>query len=86
MKQLFALAVCLMFVSDLFADDWRMRKYDFDKDGMLNKSEAKEFIDRCFKFEDGKEMTDQLFMIIFELIDVENTGKLEKTNVLAFCT
>lgn len=36
MKQLFALAVCLMFVSDLFADDWRMRKYDFNKDGLIS--------------------------------------------------
>ena len=35
MKKLFTLAVLSMFVTDAFADDWRMRKFDADNDGCV---------------------------------------------------
>lgn len=45
MKKLFALTVCMFFVSDAFADDWRMKKYDLDADGLVSFSELK--MSRC---------------------------------------
>jgi len=45
MKKLFALTVCMFFVSDAFADDWRMKKYDLDADGLVSFSELK--LSRC---------------------------------------
>ena len=39
MKKFFAIAVCFAFVANAFADDWRMRKFDLDKDQLITKSE-----------------------------------------------
>jgi hypothetical protein len=39
MKKLFALIVTLGFVSNAFADDWRMRKFDLDADKLITKDE-----------------------------------------------
>ena len=41
MKKLFALIVTLGFVSNAFADDWRMRKFDLDQDGFVIPAELK---------------------------------------------
>ena len=41
-KQIFALVVTLGFVSNAFADDWRMRKYDLDGDGYVVADELKD--------------------------------------------
>ena len=41
MKKLFALVTLSFFVSDAFADDWRMRKFDADSDGFVVVSELK---------------------------------------------
>ena len=38
-KQLFAILTLSFFVSDAFADDWRMRKYDMNMDGFVEKEE-----------------------------------------------
>ena len=35
MKKLFTVAIFGMFVTDAFADDWRMRKFDADNDGFV---------------------------------------------------
>lgn len=35
MKKLFALIVSLGFVSEAFADDWRMRRVDLNSDGRV---------------------------------------------------
>ena len=39
MKKLFALVVTLGFCTNAFADDWRMRKYDMNMDGFVEKEE-----------------------------------------------
>ena len=39
MKKLFALIVTLGFVSNAFADDWRMRKFDLNDDMKIERSE-----------------------------------------------
>ena len=39
MKKLFALIVTLGFVSESFADDWRMRKFDLNEDEMIERHE-----------------------------------------------
>ena len=39
MKHLFTITLLLFFVTDAFADDWRMRKFDLDKDQLITKSE-----------------------------------------------
>ena len=41
MKKLFALVTLSFFVSDAFADDWRMRKFDANSDGFVVISELK---------------------------------------------
>ena len=39
MKQLLAVAVFSLFVSDAFADDWRMRKFDLNGDLQITAGE-----------------------------------------------
>ena len=39
MKKIFAIAVCCMFVGNVFADDWRMKKYDINSDGSVTHQE-----------------------------------------------
>lgn len=39
MKNLFAIVTLTFFVSDAFADDWRMRKFDMNMDGFVEKEE-----------------------------------------------
>lgn len=41
MKQIFAVIVTLGFISNAFADDWRMRKFDADQDGFVIVAELK---------------------------------------------
>tara|TARA_B100000900_G_scaffold359979_1_gene331757 strand:+ start:5330 stop:5581 length:252 start_codon:yes stop_codon:yes gene_type:complete len=41
MKKLFTVAIFGMFVTDAFADDWRMRKFDADDDGFVIAEELK---------------------------------------------
>ena len=41
MKQIFAVIVTLGFISNAFADDWRMRKFDANQDGFVVVSELK---------------------------------------------
>lgn len=41
MKKIFAIMTLSFFVSDAFADDWRMRKYDADQDGFVTATELK---------------------------------------------
>ena len=41
MKQLFTFALLGLFVTDAFADDWRMRKFDANSDGFVVVSELK---------------------------------------------
>tara|TARA_B100000073_G_scaffold153271_1_gene126545 strand:+ start:332 stop:583 length:252 start_codon:yes stop_codon:yes gene_type:complete len=41
MKKLFAVMTLSFFVSDAFADDWRMRKFDANEDGFVVVSELK---------------------------------------------
>ena len=35
MKKILPIALLGLFVSDAFADDWRMRKFDLDQDGFV---------------------------------------------------
>lgn len=42
MKQLFSILVLSLFVSNAFADDWRMRKFDINSDGFVTMAELKE--------------------------------------------
>lgn len=60
-------------------------KCDADKDGRLDRIEARELFSQVFKFKNGAEMTDELFEIIFGTIDADNSDKLEKTEVMAYC-
>lgn len=39
MKKLFALIITFGFVSNAFADDWRMRKFDLNADEFITKDE-----------------------------------------------
>jgi len=39
MKKLFAIMTLSFFVSDAFADDWRMRKFDMNGDGFITVEE-----------------------------------------------
>ena len=39
MKQLLAVAVFSLFVSDAFADDWRMKKFDLNGDLQITSGE-----------------------------------------------
>tara|TARA_B100000927_G_C16442960_1_gene460560 strand:+ start:120 stop:371 length:252 start_codon:yes stop_codon:yes gene_type:complete len=41
MKKLFAMITLSFFVTDAFADDWRMRKFDANQDGFVVASELK---------------------------------------------
>ena len=50
MKKLFAIAVCCMFVGNVFADDWRMKKYDINSDGLVT---HKELLDKGCKLRAG---------------------------------
>ncbi len=42
MKNLFAIVIALGFVSNAFADDWRMRRLDLDMDGYVSKAELRD--------------------------------------------
>ena len=35
MKKVFAISILALFVTDAFADDWRMRKFDTNGDGFV---------------------------------------------------
>ena len=39
MKKLLSMSVFLLFMSDAFADDWRMRKFDFNEDNVISEAE-----------------------------------------------
>ena len=39
MKQLLSVVMLSLFVSDAFADDWRMRKFDLNADEFITKDE-----------------------------------------------
>ena len=39
MKQIFAVIVTLGFISNAFADDWRMRKFDLNDDMKIERAE-----------------------------------------------
>tara|TARA_R100001460_G_scaffold4800_4_gene13538 strand:- start:16755 stop:17045 length:291 start_codon:yes stop_codon:yes gene_type:complete len=39
MKKYFSILVLFGFISNAFADDWRMRKFDLDQDGFIKRSE-----------------------------------------------
>ena len=39
MKKFFAIAICFAFVGNAFADDWRMRKFDINEDGKIERPE-----------------------------------------------
>jgi hypothetical protein len=39
MKRIFALLTLCLFATDSFAKDWRMRKFDLDQDGLIQKAE-----------------------------------------------
>tara|TARA_B100001113_G_C20694900_1_gene442444 strand:- start:22 stop:273 length:252 start_codon:yes stop_codon:yes gene_type:complete len=39
MRNLFTIVTLTFFVSDAFADDWRMRKFDMNMDGFVEKEE-----------------------------------------------
>ena len=41
MKKILPIALLGLFVSDAFADDWRMRKFDADRDGFVIVAELK---------------------------------------------
>ena len=41
MKKILPIAILGLFVSDAFADDWRMRKFDADQDGFVIVAELK---------------------------------------------
>ena len=42
MKRILPVALLGLFVSDAFADDWRMRKFDMNQDGFVVPAELKE--------------------------------------------
>ena len=42
MKKLFLGVVLSLFVTDSFAGDWRMRKFDMNSDGFITVAELKE--------------------------------------------
>ena len=65
MKKLFALVTLSLFVSDAFADDWRMRKFDANSDGFVVVSELK-----------AKGCT--VKKGLFEHADKNNDGKLSR--------
>lgn len=39
MKKLISVSVLSLFISDAFADDWRMRKFDFNADNVISEAE-----------------------------------------------
>ena len=39
MKKILSVIVFSMFVSDAFADDWRMRKFDLNNDNVISEAE-----------------------------------------------
>lgn len=39
MKKLLSVSVLSLFISDAFADDWRMRKFDFNADNVISEAE-----------------------------------------------
>jgi hypothetical protein len=41
MKKFMSILVLGLFVTDAYADDWRMRKFDTNKDGFVVKAELK---------------------------------------------
>lgn len=65
MKRILPLALLGLFVSDAFADDWRMRKFDINQDGFVVVSELK--ANGC-KVKPG----------LFNVADKNDDGKLSK--------
>tara|TARA_B100000902_G_scaffold390509_1_gene439540 strand:+ start:1391 stop:1672 length:282 start_codon:yes stop_codon:yes gene_type:complete len=39
MKKILSVIIFSMFVSDAFADDWRMRKFDLNNDNVISEAE-----------------------------------------------
>ena len=65
MKKLLSIAVLSLFVTDAFADDWRMRKFDVNQDGFVVVNELKS---------QGCEVR----VGLFNAADKNNDGKLSK--------
>ena len=63
MKKLFLGVVLSLFVTDSFAGDWRMRKFDMNSDGFITVAEL-------------KELDCKVKMNLFERADFDNDGKL----------
>lgn len=60
---------------------------DADKDGKLDKMEAKEFYKQAFKFNDEEEeMTEEFEFLLFTMMDSDRNNKLERSNVESFCS
>ena len=64
-KQIFALIVTFGFVTNAYADDWRMRKFDLDSDGFVVPSEL-------------SQMGCVVKPGLFKHADKNNDGKLSK--------
>ena len=65
MKRILPVALLGLFVSDAFADDWRMRKFDVNQDGFVIPAELK--ANGC-KVKPG----------LFNVADKNNDGKLSQ--------
>ena len=73
MKKIFAICTLSFFVTDAFADDWRMRKFDMDMDGFVVAEELK--AQGC-TVKPG----------LFKNADKNDDGKLSKVITSSSCT
>ena len=65
MKKVFALTIMLFFVTDSFADDWRMRKFDLNQDDLVSVDEL--IASGC-----------SVSLSLFDYADKDDNGLLDK--------
>ena len=59
--------------------------YDVDQNGVINKSEARDFVQTYMPdFQPGFQYTDQTFEALFSQIDSDGSGELDKKEMAAF--
>ena len=59
-------------------------EFDTDKNGNLDMKETKLLIQKALNAEAGEEISDAAFKDVFEMIDIDQSGTVEKDEMKAF--
>lgn len=60
------------------------KDFDTNGDGKLDVGETKELIQKALNAESGEEISDAAFKDVFEMIDTDQSGTVEKDEMKAF--